>query len=233
MRLCGVVKRARGKCSASTIPPPSSPRGPRACESRGKGRRGGGAQGARSPRPSEPRPRGHSRPQPRRSHQRRQGRAFRVQVPRRRWPRMLQRGRSPYTSERPGLTLSGVSLATPQRTQATHVTWRLRFMVLGAATPHTTDLPRRVWNPRRPSASTLREGLPAAAWGRAQARATGSLGVVARLWRHSKAPNGKGVGKQSLRGSRVRSPRGLGCLCTAVWMGFRRHPWRCLRASWE
>lgn len=63
---------------------------------------------------------------------------------------MLQKGRSPYTSARPGLTLSGVSLATPQRTQATHVTWRLWFMVLGAATPHTTDLTRRVWNPPQP-----------------------------------------------------------------------------------
>jgi hypothetical protein len=31
-----------------------------------------------------------------------------------------------------GLTLSGVSLATPQRTHATHVTWRLRFMVLSS-----------------------------------------------------------------------------------------------------
>ena len=56
--------------------------------------------------------------------------------------------------------------------------------------------------PRSPSVSTLREGLPVAAWGRAQARDTGSLGVVARFWRHSKAPNGKGVGKQLLRGSR-------------------------------
>lgn len=37
------------------------------------------------------------------------------------------RGISPYT----GLTLSGVSLATPRRTQATQVTWRLRFMIFG------------------------------------------------------------------------------------------------------
>lgn len=36
-------------------------------------------------------------------------------------------GTSPHT----GLTLSGVSLATPRRTQATQVTWRLRFMIFG------------------------------------------------------------------------------------------------------
>lgn len=45
-------------------------------------------------------------------------------------------GDSPHTN----LTLSGVSLATPRRTQATQVTWRLRFMMFGLNPARTRHL---------------------------------------------------------------------------------------------
>lgn len=70
---------------------------------------------------------------------------------------------APSTFQRPGLTLSGVSLATPQRTQATHVTWRLRFMVLSSRTPRATDSPLAALGPRRLPDGTLREQAPGAA----------------------------------------------------------------------
>lgn len=132
---------------SSTPPPSFQPVGSTCVRIRGrgwaweKGRSGGSGL---IPGPGVPDPQGRSPSDdnqatvgltPSQFYEPRQGRALRVQASQAARTHDAAKSRSPYLPGLPGLTLSGVSLATPQRTQATHVTWRLRFMVFCAATP--------------------------------------------------------------------------------------------------